>query len=290
MPWLQLRLSATSENTETLSELLTEAGALAVTLRDAGDTPLLEPGPGETPVWPETIVIGLFEADSNMDRVIQSLSQSTGTKLQYQLEPLEDKDWERAWMDNYHPMSFGQRLWICPSWSTPPQPEAINLMLDPGLAFGTGTHPTTSLCLEWLDQHDITGLDVIDYGCGSGILAIAAALLGARHVWAIDHDPQALIATQTNAKQNRVQEKITVGRPDELPDLQSNLVLANILAGPLMALAPVVAEHTKSGGQLVLSGLLEKQALEVSTHYQSWFKLSAPRKKDDWVLLEGKKA
>ncbi|MDH5593821.1 MAG: 50S ribosomal protein L11 methyltransferase, partial [Gammaproteobacteria bacterium] len=151
MPWLQLRLSATSENTETLSELLTEAGALAVTLRDAGDTPLLEPGPGETPVWPETIVIGLFEADSNMDRVIQSLSQSTGTKLQYQLEPLEDKDWERAWMDNYHPMSFGQRLWICPSWSTPPQPEAINLMLDPGLAFGTGTHPTTSLCLEWLD-------------------------------------------------------------------------------------------------------------------------------------------
>ncbi|MDH5190031.1 MAG: 50S ribosomal protein L11 methyltransferase [Gammaproteobacteria bacterium] len=290
MPWLQLRLSATSENTETLSELLTEAGALAVTLRDAGDTPLLEPGPGETPVWPETIVIGLFEADSNMDRVIQSLSQSTGTKLQYQLEPLEDKDWERAWMDNYHPMSFGQRLWICPSWSTPPQPEAINLMLDPGLAFGTGTHPTTSLCLEWLDQHDITGLDVIDYGCGSGILAIAAALLGARHVWAIDHDPQALIATQTNAKQNRVQEKITVGRPDELPDLQSNLVLANILAGPLMALAPVIAEHTKSGGLLVLSGLLEKQALEVSTHYQSWFKLSAPRKKDDWVLLEGKKA
>ena len=290
MPWLQLRLSATSENTETLSELLTEAGALAVTLRDAGDTPLLEPGPGETPVWPETIVIGLFEADSNMDRVIQSLSQSTGTKLQYQLEPLEDKDWERAWMDNYHPMSFGQRLWICPSWSTPPQPEAINLMLDPGLAFGTGTHPTTSLCLEWLDQHDITGLDVIDYGCGSGILAIAAALLGARHVWAIDHDPQALIATQTNAKQNRVQEKITVGRPDELPDLQSNLVLANILAGPLMSLAPVIAEHTKSGGQLVLSGLLEKQALEVSTHYQPWFKMSAPRKKDDWVLLEGKKA
>ncbi|MDH5435276.1 MAG: 50S ribosomal protein L11 methyltransferase [Gammaproteobacteria bacterium] len=289
MPWLQLKLSTASEKTESLSDLLTQAGALAVTLHDAGDTPLLEPGPGETPIWPETIIIGLFEADCNMDHVLQLIKNSEGNDLQYQLEPLEDKDWERAWMDNYHPMSFGKRLWICPSWTKPPQPDAINLMLDPGLAFGTGTHPTTSLCLEWLDEHDVTGLEVIDYGCGSGILAIAAALLGAKQVWAIDHDPQALMATQANAIKNQVAERITVGRPDELPELKSQLILANILAGPLISLAPVLAEHTKSNGQLVLSGLLAKQAAEVTEHYQPWFTMKAPRQKEDWVLLEGTK-
>lgn len=289
MPWIQLRLSTTSENTEPLSDLLTQAGALAVTLHDAGDAPLLEPGPGETPVWPETIVVGLFEADCDMVSVLEFLNTSEGHELQYQLEPLEDKDWERTWMDNYHPMSFGNRLWICPSWAKPPQPDAINLMLDPGLAFGTGTHPTTSLCLEWLDQHDVSGLEVIDYGCGSGILAIAAALLGAKHVWAIDHDPQALMATQANARQNQVEKQITVGQPDELPDLKSKLILANILAGPLMSLAPVLAEHTKFDGHLVLSGLLAKQAAEVAEHYQPWFTMQAPREKEDWVLLEGKK-
>lgn len=224
-----------------------------------------------------------------MDRVIEFLKESTGDEFQYQLEPLEDKDWERAWMDNYHPMSFGERLWICPSWSEPPQPDAVNIMLDPGLAFGTGTHPTTSLCLEWLDQHDVSGLEVIDFGCGSGILAIAAAMLGAKHVWAIDHDPQALIATRSNATQNHVEAKITVGRPDELPDLESELVLANILAGPLMSLAPILATHTKSGGQLILSGLLAKQAREVTEHYQPWFKMEPPHQKEDWILLEGKK-
>ena len=289
MPWLQLRISATKKNTEQLSDVLMEAGALAVTLQDAGDQPLLEPGPGETPIWSETIVIGLFNADEDMNAVMRFVESKTGSAFQYKLDPLEDKDWERAWMDNYHPMSFGDRLWIVPSWTPPPDPDAVNILLDPGLAFGTGTHPTTALCLEWLDQHDIYGKEIIDYGCGSGILAIAAALLGAKHVWAIDHDPQALTATLANAEKNNISEKISVGRPHELPEIQADIILANILAGPLMSLAGHLAKHTKTGGNIILSGLLVAQAQEVTDQYRTHYSMHNPVQKEGWVRLDGKK-
>jgi len=188
-------------------------------------------------------------------------------------------------MDNFHPIQFGERLWICPSWHTPPAPDAVNIMLDPGLAFGTGTHPTTALCLNWLDQADLKGKYVIDYGCGSGILAIAAALLGAERVIGVDTDPQALEATRANAERNGVE--IEAYLPGDCPDEPCDLLLANILAGPLQTLAPRFANLTKPSAELVLSGILEVQAQEVSDSYAAWFDMQAPTIKEDWTRLNG---
>lgn len=293
MPWLQLTLEATHSNSEQLSDLLSQAGAAAVTMQDAHDAPIFEPPPGSTPLWKELLLTGLFEADADIDAVLCYVENHFGSLPTYTLNPLEDKDWTRAWMDNFKPMQFGQKVWICPTWHTPPAPDAVNIMLDPGMAFGTGTHPTTSLCLKWLDEHFHKPVDVIDYGCGSGILGIAANLLGSEHVYAVDLDPQALIATQANAEKNHVQDKIetfsAIEFKQRFQSLQCPLLLANILAGPLVELAEMLASHVTPGGRIVLSGILAEQAEKVSKTYQQWFTIDEIAQEDDWIRISGTK-
>ena len=211
MPWIQLRLSANEETAEKYSDWLVASGSQAVTFIDAKDTPIYEPLPGDEVIyWSNTVVMGLYDASHDMDKVISYLQgiHPDKTDMRYKLEQLEDKDWEREWMDNFHPMKFGERLWICPSWCDVPEPEAVNVMLDPGLAFGTGTHPTTALCLTWLDGLDLQDKTVVDFGCGSGILSLAALKLGAKKVIGIDIDPQALQASLANAKRNNVDDRL----------------------------------------------------------------------------------
>lgn len=289
MPWLQLELETTPETAELLSELLQAAGASAVTLQDAANQPLFEPPPGTTPLWSATRVIGLFETGTDIPGVLAEIqSHLAGAPLPaWHLNPLEDRDWVRAWMDNFQPMRFGRRLWICPSGFTPPEPDAVNILLDPGLAFGTGTHPTTAMCLRWLDAHPPTDLDVIDYGCGSGILAIAACRLGARHVIGIDTDPQALIATRDNARKNEVRTCVEACLPDSYTPRTVPLLLANILARPLMELAPRLAAQVQPGGHIVMSGILSEQAEPVMQHYQHVFDIRIVAQEEEWVCLEG---
>jgi ribosomal protein L11 methyltransferase len=291
MPWLQLKLDSPPQQAEHISDLLSELGAAAVTFEDGADQPLFEPDPGETRLWNLTRVVGLFDAGADMPSVIEALKSALGAEApaQFQINPVEDKDWERAWMDDFKPIRFGRNLWICPSWHTPDDPAAVNVMLDPGLAFGTGTHPTTALCLEWLDAHPPQGLEVIDYGCGSGILAIAAALLGANHVEAVDHDPQAIIATRDNADKNGVSAKISAMLPGQFEDKAVDLVLANILANPLLELAPRFADLVKPGGQIVLSGILAEQAEQILQRYRAWFDLEPPAQLDEWVRIDGRR-
>lgn len=221
--------------------------------------PVFEPLPGETRLWGDTDVIGLYDAETDMKSVVAMLEQHPlfGTGFAHKIEQLEDKDWEREWMDNFHPMRFGERLWICPSWREVPDKNAVNVMLDPGLAFGTGTHPTTALCLQWLDGLDLAGKTVIDFGCGSGILAIAALKLGAAKAIGIDIDPQAILASRDNAERNGVAERLELYLPKDQPsDLRADVVVANILAGPLRELAPLISQLPNAEGHLGLSGIL----------------------------------
>lgn len=290
MPWIQLILDATDRDPEQLEDALLAAGAASVTFSDAADQPIYEPDLGTTPLWSHTRITGLFDAETDMDGVLTTLEiLLAGALPPHKTEILEDRDWVRAWMDQFHPMRFGQRLWIVPSGYAAPDPNAVNILLDPGLAFGTGTHPTTALCLEWLDGAELSAADVVDYGCGSGILAVAAARLGARHVWATDIDPQALLATLDNARKNHVAERIAAVVPGDLPALHADVMLANILAGPLVQLAPALAALTRTGGQLVLSGILAQQADEVRSAYQTWFEMAEPAERESWVRLEGRR-
>ncbi len=294
MPWQQLKIQTNKEQVEALQEWLESAGAAAVMLLDAGDQALLEPPPGATPLWDQIELVGIFTADSDMEALVEFLEKMLAAPLPaWRCELLEDKDWERAWMDHYHPMRFGQRLWVVPSWTPPPQPEAVNLLLDPGLAFGTGTHPTTALCLEWLDSLDLQGKTVIDYGCGSGILAIAALLLGAQRAIAVDNDPQALTATIANAERNGVAERLQVlaaEDADTLTPAMADVVVANILAAPLMALAPRLSALTRAGGQIALSGLIRSQEEEVAGVYASSFRLDPVAiREEDWCRISGRK-
>jgi len=292
MPWIQLRLQADEETAEKYSDWLMACGAQAVTFIDAKDTPIYEPLPGDEVVyWSNTVVMGLYDASHDMDKAIAYLQSIHPDKkdMAYKLEQLEDKDWEREWMDNFHPMKFGQRLWICPSWREVPEPDAVNVMLDPGLAFGTGTHPTTALCLEWLDGLALEGKTVVDFGCGSGILSLAALKLGAKEVIGIDIDPQALQASKENAKRNNVDDRLSLYLPDDQPTIKADVVVANILAGPLRELAPVIVEFLGSEAQLALSGVLENQADELQSIYGQWCQMSPIAVKDEWVRLNGVK-
>jgi ribosomal protein L11 methyltransferase len=287
MSWLRLILDTDHAHTGALSEALEQAGAVAVTLEDAADQPLFEPGPGETPLWNDVRVVGLFAADIDPDTLQDKLTRSLDVQTlnTLRIEPLEDRDWSRAWMDRFQPMRFGERVWIVPSWCDAPEPDAINIALDPGMAFGTGTHPTTALCLEWLDAAAVSGKRVLDYGCGSGILAIAAAKLGAAEVWAIDNDPQALLATQDNAERNAV--RVHTGLPADTPQEAFDIVIANILAGPLVELAPVLTARLGQGGQLVLSGLLPEQADAITQAYVPRCVLDQRVERDGWMRLSG---
>jgi ribosomal protein L11 methyltransferase len=290
MPWIQLKLNATAENAEQIGELLMENGALSATFTDAQDTPIFEPAPGETRLWGDTDSTGLYEADMDMQAVVELLKKSPllAKDFAYKVEQLEDKDWEREWMENFHPMKFGERLWICPSWKPVPDETAVNVMLDPGLAFGTGTHPTTALCLSWLDSQDLHDKVVIDFGCGSGILAIAALKLGAKRVIGIDIDPQAITASHDNAQRNNVSEQLELYLPDELPaGIQADVLVANILAGPLRELSTNIEALVKNSGLLALSGILEQQADELIEVYSQWFEMDKAEIKDEWARLSG---
>ncbi|PHM48871.1 50S ribosomal protein L11 methyltransferase [Xenorhabdus miraniensis] len=290
MPWIQLRLNTTGQQAEALGDELMESGAVSVTFQDSHDTPIFEPLPGETRLWGDTDVIGLYDAEMDMKAVVSQLEQlpQLGTNFIHKIEQLEDKDWEREWMDNFHPMRFGKRLWICPSWREVPEPDAVNVMLDPGLAFGTGTHPTTSLCLQWLDGLDLAGKTIIDFGCGSGILAIAALKLGAKHAIGIDIDPQAIQASRDNAERNGVSDQLTLYLSKDQPkDLECDIVIANILAGPLRELAPVIGSLPKSGGLLGLSGVLASQAEGVAQAYDNEFIIDPIAEQEEWCRITG---
>ncbi|WP_421209932.1 50S ribosomal protein L11 methyltransferase [Aeromonas sp. 602396] len=290
MPWIQIRINATAKTADKVSNMLLGRGAQAVTFMDAKDVPVYEPMPGETPLWGETEVMGLFDAETDPAPTIAFFQQLFGENVGYKVEQLEDKDWVREWMDHFHPMQFGERLWICPSWRDVPNPDAVNVMLDPGLAFGTGTHPTTALCLQWLDGLDLTGKTVVDFGCGSGILGIAALKLGAARVIGIDIDPQAIQASRDNAARNGVADQIELYLPADQPqDVEADVVVANILAGPLRELAPLIAGHGKAGSLMALSGVLESQAPELETIYGQWFEMDPTAVKEEWCRLSGRK-
>lgn len=296
MPWIQIkiRLRTGTEHDELViekaSSLLTGQGAMSVTYTDAGDNPVYEPLPGETKLWSETIVTGLFDAEVKTGRIMDFVKSHLRPGTQVTSEILEDKDWVREWMDHFKPMKFGRRLWICPSWCKTPDPDAVNLMLDPGLAFGTGTHPTTAMCLEFLDGESLEGKHVIDFGCGSGILAIAALLLGAKSALGLDIDPQAIKASGENAERNGVRDRLalrlTGGEAPEENE-KADVLVANILAGPLTELAPDIEKLVKKGGHLALSGILGKQADDVRAVYSEWFDMDEPLIREDWCRLTG---
>ncbi|ADJ28816.1 50S ribosomal protein L11 methyltransferase [Nitrosococcus watsonii] len=287
--WIQLQLEVNADHVERLSNQLSEAGAVAVTLLDATDQPLFEPPPGETPLWSRTRVSALFPMAADPDALLQELKQSwtPDSFPSHHWEILADQNWERVWMDRFKPLRFGSQLWVCPSWLPPPEPEAVNLFLDPGLAFGTGTHPTTALCLEWLANANLNQALIIDYGCGSGILAIAALKLGATAAVAVDHDPQALLATRENAARNGVISQLQVSSPSELTEIKAGFLVANILAEPLLKLAPLFARLTYPNAYLVLSGITSDQIQQILQTYHDWFTFGTPIIKENWVLLAG---
>jgi ribosomal protein L11 methyltransferase len=298
MSWLQISINTTKNHAEVAEDCLFSAGAQTVTLTDAADQPILEPGPDETPVWNNVIITGLFGLEVNQQALLDTIEQClTGVDFICDTQLLEEQNWTRAWMEHYHAMQFGQRLWVCPLHMEPPEPDAINLRLDPGLAFGTGTHPTTSLCLRWLDQNIVDSHSkqdiLLDYGCGSGILAIAACMLGIDHADGVDIDPQALTATHDNAETNQVRDKIETFLADDFQkqhaETQYDIVVANILSGPLAELASMLAGHTKAGGDIVLSGILREQAEPLIETYSQFFNMDKPVFEEDWVLLHGAK-
>lgn len=288
--WFELTLKAGPHFTvEALDEALVESGAVAVTMRDGEDEPIFEPLPGETPLWRETLVTGLYEVPCDVEGIIAFLSQ-------YLDEPhlpivdtheLEDKDWVRAWQDHYKPIKFGENLWICPTHLPSPEPTVATVRLDPGLAFGTGTHPTTALCLEWLSENYpvFTEQTIVDYGCGSGILGIAGKLLGAQICHSTDIDPQAIYATKQNAERNNV--AILADLPENFKPTPAKVVLSNILSGPLVELAPILGNLVVPGGHLVLAGLLDRDAEFVKDAYRDTFTFEADKSVDGWTRLHG---
>jgi ribosomal protein L11 methyltransferase len=303
MPFLQYTLDIGARDPTPWEEALFELGALSVTLLDAADDPVLEPAPGAMPLWPTVVVRALFAAGTRPEALLQALQArpaldtalvSAGSRI----EQIADRAWEREWLKDFRPMRFGRRLWVCPGGQQPGDAppddlEWTRVELDPGLAFGTGTHPTTALCLEWLDGGAgrwLDGARVLDYGCGSGILAIAALRLGADHATAVDIDPQALIATRDNATRNGVLERLHVGTIESLVEGDPvDVLVANILAGPLVELAPRLAQLTRGGGRLALSGLLLAQANAVTAAYLPWFDIALTGSSDGWGILTGRR-
>jgi len=287
----QLSLDVGGSDPQCFEELLLEAGAVAITLQDAADTPVLEPAPGTTPLWPQVRISALFEAAADLDSVTRRLhAQFPGQALQIHTASVAERAWEREWLKDFKPLRFGRRLWVCPAGQRPPHAEdCCYVDLDPGLAFGTGTHATTALCLEWLDGAALAGKHVIDYGCGSGILAIAALKLGAASALAVDIDPQALLATLDNAERNAVTARLTVAAVPPVPSVVCDVLLANILAEPLEHLAPDLAALVEPHGHLVLSGLLAQQAAPVTLRYRPWFDIGPVTLREDWARLDGVK-
>ena len=292
--WQELHFTARKDQVQALEEWLFERGALSVTLEDDADQPLLEPGPGETPLWDVVRVTALYVGDQDITPILGEIPPNLITSASRAPVPVADREWARVWENEFHPLQMGERLWICPSWTPPPDPEAINILLDPGLAFGTGTHPTTAMCLRSMDADLGSGARVVDYGCGSGILGIAAVRLGATAALGVDNDPQAITASLNNAARNHVpREAFSVVLPeDELVSSWrggATWVVANILAGPLVVLAPVLTSLMTPGGRLLLAGLLADQAEEVIKAYAPTIDLVIADQQEGWVLLSGNK-
>lgn len=295
MKWLQIHITVEQAQVEFTETLLSSLGAVSVTLDDAENQDLLEPLPGETPLWNKVIVTGIYAQEEGEDIDVTALE--TFIRTQLPTEPmrnefLEDQVWERSWMDYYEPIQIGEKYWIVPEWIEPPEADAVNIKLDPGLAFGTGNHASTFLCLQWLGKTDVKDKVVIDYGCGSGILGVAALLLGAKKVYATDIDPQAVLATKQNAELNGVLENLYVGLPEEFnaefKNQQADILVANILAGPLMSLAKEFSTLIKSEGEFALAGVIEEQVTDVSSIYSEFFDIVEVEKREEtWCRISG---
>ena len=297
MPWLELSLRCRAVDESRVEAALQELGALSVSLLDAADSKneqaILEPGVGEIPLWPELTVLSLFEADTNTELLLHAL-EAWDERIDLsgaEFRNVADQDWERAWMDQYAPMQFGERTWIIPwNMTAPAEAEtAIIVRLDPGLAFGSGTHPTTALCLQWLDSLELHGKTVLDFGCGSGILALAALKLGASRAVGVDNDPQALLASADNARRNGELEKLTVCLPENEPVQAYPVVVANILAAALDSLAATLASRVAPGGVIALSGILHGQELDLIERYAPWFDDLQATRLDDWMRITGRR-
>ena len=297
MKWLQIHITVEQAQVDFTETLLESLGAVSVTLDDAENQDLLEPLPGETPLWNKVIVTGIYAQEEGEEIDVDAIVTFIRTQMPeapLTHEFMEDQEWERTWMDAYEPIQVADNFWIVPEWMQAPEPNAVNLKLDPGLAFGTGNHASTFLCLQWLGKTDLKDKIVIDYGCGSGILGVAALLLGAKKVYATDIDPQAVLATEQNAELNNVRENLFVGLPDEFnetfKDQQADILVANILAGPLMMLAPQFATLTKSEGEFALAGVIEEQVSDVSSVYSEFFDILEIEKRDEnWCRISGKR-
>lgn len=290
MNWIQVSFRSPASQAAKIEARLERMGAVAITLGEAGDTQILEPAPGDSPLWDLIHITALFDSPNSVSklrrRIRRQLPEASLADLR--VEQVEDRDWQRLCLDAFQPMAFGRRLWVCPEGKGPAWEEAIVVDLDPGLAFGTGSHPTTALCLEWLDQAELTGKQLLDYGCGSGILAIAALKLGAREVVAVDHDPQALEATDYNARRNAVRDSLRLCHPAMIPSAtRVDLVIANILAATLIELKPSLLELLKPGGQLILSGILADQAPEVEAAFLPDVRFHTSHEREGWVRLDG---
>ncbi|WP_343596677.1 50S ribosomal protein L11 methyltransferase [Acinetobacter sp.] len=297
MKWLQIHITVDQAQVDFAETLFLSLGAVSVTLDDAEDQALLEPLPGETPLWNKVIVTGIFQQTDEEPVDADSLTQFLQNQLPdapIRSDELEDQVWERSWMDYYEPIEISDKFWIVPEWLEPPEADAVNIKLDPGLAFGTGNHASTFLCLQWLGKTDLKDKIVVDYGCGSGILGVAALLLGAKKVYATDIDPQAILATKQNAELNGVLDGLYVGLPEEFnaefKNQQADVLVANILAGPLMALAPEFATLTKPAGEFALAGVIEEQVHDVSEVYQAFFDiLEVEKREENWCRISGKR-
>jgi len=295
VPFLQIHLTLGDLDPDRAEHACLAAGAVAVTLSDAGDAPILEPAPGTTPLWPSVALSALYDVRTDPLALAARLrAELDRPALEFRSEVLEDRPWEREWLRDFKPMRFGQRLWICPGGQAPPADATAGtdpaiVWLDPGLAFGTGTHATTALCLEWLDRADLAGCRVLDVGCGSGVLAIAALRLGATSAVALDIDPQALTATAQNAGRNGLRERLEARPAEAHWGGPYDVVLANILAEPLVELAPRFAAVTRPGARIVLSGLLPAQGPAVTSACAPWFDIEPPREREGWVGLAGRR-
>jgi ribosomal protein L11 methyltransferase len=289
MSWRQFVMRLESLPADAVETILTRHGAEAITLSDAADEPLLEPAPGETPLWQQVCVTGLFPPSADFAALERDMLSSLGVPAlpDWHVETLEDRVWEREWLKDFRPMRFGRRLWVVPGNQPVPADDALILRLDPGLAFGTGTHPTTRLCLEWLEALPLAQCRVLDYGCGSGILSIAALLLGANAVVALDIDHQALAATRDNAQRNGVAEQIETCHDIASTTGKFDVVVANILAATLELNASTICGRLKTGGALALAGILDPQVTDVIRAYREWIDFDAPAADGEWVRLAG---
>ena len=288
MSWHQLVIELGREPPGRAEEACLALGAIALSFADAGDEPLLEPAPGETPLWRDVRLKALFAESVEPALLAATLMAVLALPAgAIRVEHVADRVWEREWLKDFRPMRFGRRLWVCPGGQRAPHPDAVVLELDPGLAFGTGTHATTAMCLEWLASREMAGATLLDYGCGSGILALAALALGCRAATAFDIDPQALLATHDNATKNALQDRLTIVREPRAIQGVFDCVVANILAGPLCQLAPDLARHCRAGGAVLLAGLLDEQAAEVAQAYGPWFDIETAAQREGWTSLTG---